>query len=122
MSFYYDEFLPICAKLGQSPSKVAQEIGCSKAMVSQWKNRGSAPSPFVKAKLDMYRGRMAEQQSCEQEQKKPPDHKAGRLSKDELEIISLYRSASPEIQAAMLTLLRSAEAGQSTPGDGGADK
>ena len=56
MNFFYDVFLPLCNKVDKSPSKVALEIGCTKAMVSNWKNRGTSPSDSTMQKIAEYFG------------------------------------------------------------------
>lgn len=53
---------------------------------------------------------------------KPATETGNGLSEDELDLIRLYRSSQPHIRKAMLDLLRSAEAGQSTPDASGANR
>ena len=56
MNFYYDVFVPLCARFNKSPSKVAIEIGCSKSMVSNWKTRGTFPTDTTLMKIATYFG------------------------------------------------------------------
>ena len=56
MNFYSDVFLPLCVEAGKSPSKVAMELGCSKSMVSNWKNRGTWPTDATMIKIENYFG------------------------------------------------------------------
>lgn len=37
---FYENFLKLCNNVGKSPSRVAEEIGISKSIVSRWKNGG----------------------------------------------------------------------------------
>ncbi len=54
MNFYYI-FLKLCNSIGKSPSKVAVEIGSTRAAVNRWKN-GSIPSDTTLLKLADYFG------------------------------------------------------------------
>lgn len=54
MDFYYI-FLKLCNSIDKSPSKVAVEIGSTRAAVSRWKN-GSIPSDTTLLKLADYFG------------------------------------------------------------------
>lgn len=56
MNFYRDVFLPLCTKAGKKPSTVAEEIGCSRAMVSNWKKRGTSPTDITLQKIANYFG------------------------------------------------------------------
>lgn len=54
MNFYFI-FLRLCKSIGKSPSKVAVEIGSTRAAVNRWKN-GSIPSDMTLLKLADYFG------------------------------------------------------------------
>lgn len=54
MNFYSDIFLPLCVSKGKKPSRVAQELGFSKSIVSNWKLRGTAPSDTTLVKMAQY--------------------------------------------------------------------
>ena len=61
-------------------------------------------------------------EGLKQETEKPATETGNGLSEEELDLIRLYRSSQPRIRKAMLDLLRSAEAGQSTPDASGANR
>lgn len=50
---FYDTFLGLCAARGESPSRVAKQIGLSNAAASGWKN-GKTPSQVTLVKLANY--------------------------------------------------------------------
>lgn len=50
---FYDQYVLLCNQKGMAPSRVAQNIGLSKAAVSHWKN-GSTPNAEILAKLSDY--------------------------------------------------------------------
>lgn len=50
------------------------------------------------------------------EEERPAGKEASGLSEEMMEIVNLYDSATPEIQAAALAMLRAAEAARSAPG------
>lgn len=53
---FYDTFIKLCNNKGISPSRAAQEMGCSKTMVSNWKTRGTHPTAANLTKIAEYFG------------------------------------------------------------------
>lgn len=52
---FYENFLKLCNDVGKSPSRVADEIGISKSIISRWKNGGGI-SDITAVKLAEYFG------------------------------------------------------------------
>ena len=50
----YEKFLKYCNDAGKSPSKVAIEAGCSRAMVSSWKIGRTKPTDATLSKIAQY--------------------------------------------------------------------
>ena len=50
----YEKFLKYCNEAGKSPSKVAIEAGCSRAMVSSWKIGRTKPTDATLSKIAQY--------------------------------------------------------------------
>lgn len=50
---FWEKFLILCNKVGESPNGIAKKIGLSSATVTKWKN-GSQPRPSAIKKLAEY--------------------------------------------------------------------
>ena len=57
MNFYWN-YVKQCNEIGKTPSRVAQEIGFSKSIISRWKN-GSNPTDATAQKIAEYFGKYA---------------------------------------------------------------
>lgn len=81
MNFYHI-FLNLCNDLDKSPSKVAEDIGSTRAAANRWKN-GSIPSDSTLLKLAKYFGVTVEYLKGEEEQakKEPLPENEERLNK-----------------------------------------
>lgn len=53
---FYDKYVELCASAGKYPSKVAEEMGFSKSMVTCWKRRAGNPSAVTIQKICSYFG------------------------------------------------------------------
>ena len=51
---FYDKYVNLCASVNKTPSKVAEEIGYSRATVNGWKKGKSKPSDVTLSKLAAY--------------------------------------------------------------------
>lgn len=118
MNFYYDVFLPLCNSVEKAPSKVAVELKCSKSMVSNWKKRGTWPTPANLAKIEEYFGVTISEETGII---KKPATKSGDGS-DIVEVIRLYTNAPAAVQNSILALLRAAESSGAIPGDDSKDQ
>lgn len=75
---FYENFVRMSNSTGKSPSKVAQEIGISKSIISRWKNGGGATDATVQRVAD-YFGVTTDQLLGKEDIKKPADQKADGL-------------------------------------------
>lgn len=105
MNFYYDKFVPLCNSVGKSPSKVALELQCSKSMVSNWKVRGTFPTPANLAKIANYFNISVEELQSE----KPAPTNEDGLSETQTRAIEMVKSMSDEKLEAFLILLNNSK-------------
>ena len=56
VNFYNEIFLPLCASTGKKPTVVAQDLGFSRSVVSNWKIRGSFPTDTTLVRIADYFG------------------------------------------------------------------
>ena len=103
---FYENFIKLCAKAGKTPSAAAKEIGISKSTVSNWKTRGTAPTDVTLTMIANYFGCDISELMAENEEK--PIQMDG-LTEEEARFLEKLRKASPEIQQAVMAVLRSAE-------------
>ena len=103
---FYENFIKLCAKAGKTPSAAAKEIGISKSTVSNWKTRGTAPTDVTLTMIANYFGCDLSELMAENEEK--PIQMDG-LTEEEVRFLEKLRKASPEIQQAVMAVLRSAE-------------
>ena len=103
---FYDNFIRLCNAAGKAPSAVALDIGIYKSTVSGWTKRGSLPTDATAQKLADYFGITVDELMAENEEK--PIQMDG-LTEEEVRFLEKLRKASPEIQQAVMAVLRSAE-------------
>ena len=75
---FYENFVRLSNNAGKSPSKVAQEIGISKSIISRWKSGGGATDATVQ-RVAEYFGVSVDQLLGNEDAKKPADQKADGL-------------------------------------------
>ena len=102
---FYESFVRLCNAAGKSPSAVAIEMGIEKSTVGRWR-RGSMPTDATKIKVADYFGITVAELMAENEEK--PIQMDG-LTEEEVRFLEKLRKASPEIQQAVMAVLRSAE-------------
>lgn len=51
---FYDRYIELCKEIGKRPSKVAEEIGISRATVTNWKKNNYTPRADMLAKIANY--------------------------------------------------------------------
>lgn len=51
---FYENFVKMCNQVGKSPSRVAQEVGISKSIVSRWKNGGGVTDATIRRVADYF--------------------------------------------------------------------
>ena len=126
---FYENFVRLCNKAGKTPSRVAQDVGISKSIVSRWKNGGgvtdataSRLADYFNVSLNVMKGEVTEQEelilgawadgvfNVYEKIKKPADQKA-----DGLRGLG-YDELTPEnkavIDALIDTLLKSQSGGR----------
>lgn len=109
----------LCEKKGISISKLERETGLGNGIIGKWEKFGREPKfVHIKAIADYFGVPVSA--ITGEEQKESPPH-GGELSKEVMEIIELYDKASPELRAAALAVLKSAEAVQTIPDAGEGD-
>lgn len=111
---FYDRYINLCSEKRISPSKAAIECGFNKGSVSVWKKRFEngediQPTPEILIKIADYFGVTVDYLLGNDENKNSPLSNENGLSESQREIIALFDSAPPELQAAALAVLRSAE-------------
>lgn len=114
----------ICKEKRIPVSRLEQDLGYGNGYLNPKKassipsNRLAEIARYLNTPIDRFLGAELE---CEQEKNPAPTNGDG-MSEDEKEIIRLFRSVDPATRAAMLQLLRAAEAGQITQDAGEAKK
>lgn len=68
---FYENYMKMCIRAGKSPSKVAEEVGISKSIVSRWKNGGgvtdataSRLAAYFGVSLQVMKGIVTEQEEA----------------------------------------------------------
>ena len=74
---FYNNYIRFCAKVGKSPSAVAEEIGLYKSTVTNWKNRGTKPTDATLQRVADYFGVTVE--DLLEENRKPAPTNEGEL-------------------------------------------
>lgn len=108
-------------EMGKSKKQFYEETGISSATYSQWNTGMFAPSKKKIEAVSSYIGVPVSELTGEEQKEKPPAH-GGELSTEAEELIRLFDLASPELRAAALAVLRSAEVSGTSQGVGPAKK
>lgn len=105
---FYDNFINLCVERNVNKATVGRAIGISSAAISKWKD-GGMPTDVTLAKLADYFKVPAEQLLKDINTKESSQPQAGSdlepLSKEEREVLTLYRAANPSLQAVVLAAL-----------------
>lgn len=101
-----------CKLKGIKPTPACRDAGVGSSFINSIE-RGQTPSVGAVQRLAEYLGVTTSELLGE---KIPADGEVGGLSEEMMEIVNLYDSATPELQAAALAMLRAAEATRSAPG------
>lgn len=117
-------------KTGITNYKLAKKLGVSQTSISNWRSGERVPRKKLKENVlklfgvtesDLKGDDFPKICLCDEQKEKPHAQSEG-LSKDLQEIIELYDKASPQLRAAALAVLKSAESAQIIPGDGEEDE
>lgn len=100
---FYDKYVTLCASVNKSPSKVAEEMGFSRASVNHWKIGRANPSDVTIAKVATYFGVSVEYLKGEVEEpeeiKKDPTPKTGNEVSDlDAFTLNILHKLTPEYQ------------------------
>lgn len=98
---FYNNYIRFCAKVGKSPSAVAEEIGLYKSTVTNWKNRGTKPTDATLQRVADYFGVTVED-LLEENRKPAPEIRNGA----EEEFVKLFEKLPRETQERELAYLR----------------
>ena len=109
----------ILKERGISPSRAGRESGAGIDFIRMMEVRKSAPSYLRVQQMAQYLGMTTSELLGEET---PASGAAGGLDPEQAELIRLYDRAAPEVQAAMLAMLRAAEAQRKAQGSGGEGK
>lgn len=108
---FWKNFEKLCTDRGRSPTAVVQELGLSSSAVTAW-SRGSVPRNSTLGKIAKYFGVTLDAllADADDQKKSSPETVSGVETAQMLELIQLFDAAPPELRAAALAVLRSAEA------------
>lgn len=107
---FKDIFVHILQERNVSAYKLSKDTGIPQGMISYWRTGKRMPSAeslnvladYLDCSVDYLLGRGG------QEKKTTPEER-GELDEKQMELVKLFRAATPELQAAALAVLRSAE-------------
>lgn len=125
MNIYEDRIQPLFDKSGLNDAELERQIGITPKTICNWKaKRVQSYNKYI-AQIASYFGVSSDyllgktdDPAPSGQKEKPTSFLEDGLSAELQEIIALYKEASPEVRAAMLAMLRAAEA-QSKALDGG---
>lgn len=109
----------ILDKRGISYSRAGRESGAGQEFIRTMERQKSAPSYLKVQQMAQYLGMTTSELLGEET---PASGEAGGLDEEQAEIVRLYDRAAPEVQAAMLAMLRAAEEQRKAQGGGGEGK
>lgn len=113
---FYSTFLSLCKRDNISPTEAARRAGISSGAPTAWKKDGAIPRPEQQKKLCALFNVSENELLGYSGQKKEPPAQGRELGEEVKEFIELYDRASPELRAAALAVLKSAESHQKAPG------
>ena len=104
-----------CKIKGIKPTVACRESGVSSSFINNIEAKGQVPSVEKVQMLASYLGVTTSELLGEEKKTTPGD--GGGLNAEQLELVSLFESASPALRAAALAVLRSAEGQDKAPGE-----
>jgi transcriptional regulator with XRE-family HTH domain len=103
---FYERFIKLCISRNVTPSTVAQDVGLSKAAVSQWKAGRSKPTDANIAKIAEYFG-VSPSYFSEDEEKPSADNGREPSHKySDWQILAAYEQADERVKEAIRLLLK----------------
>lgn len=119
MSFPVENIREACRDRGTTIAEVERVLGIGNGVIAKWEFAKRTPPVDRITAIAEYLNVSSEQLIYG---KQKPATKGDGLAKDEIELIRLFRAASPETRASILHLLRVVESGQSSLDEGEADR
>lgn len=105
---FYDNYIRLCEKLGETPTAVAKKVGCASSNLAMWK-KGSTPRTAVLQRFADYFGvstqylLFGDGKTDKKEQPTVSDELSDAVS---MELLNMIRDASESERRDMLDLLR----------------
>ena len=93
---FYDIFEQLCAEKGVKPGRAADEIGISRATVTNWKKNGYSPRKNILEKIADYFQVSADYLIGESEQKEIPADKNSEDEDDDFVVLARHMKKIPE--------------------------
>lgn len=104
---FYDNFVKLCVAINKRPSAVALDIGINKSTVSNWKNRGTAPTPSTLQMIASYFNVTVEELLSEDENKPAPND-GNELTDTQREALDLIQEMSEDQLRVFIATLKAA--------------
>lgn len=93
---FYDVFEKLCTEKGVKPGRAADEIGISRATVTNWKKNGYSPRRDILKKIAQYFGVSVDLLLDQSEQKENPDLQKTEADDDDFVVLARHMQKIPE--------------------------
>lgn len=93
---FYDVFEKLCTEKGIKPGRAADEIGISRATVTNWKKNGYSPRRDILKKIAQYFGVSVDLLLDQSEQKENPDLQKTEADDDDFVVLARHMQKIPE--------------------------
>ena len=103
LSYFYDNYVSLCAKIKKSPSYVAEAVGLSRTSPNGWKI-GKQPTDVNLQKIADYFGVSVDFLLGNQDKEKTTTANSGGFSEKDVRLVAWFNSLPEEKQKAILSL------------------
>ena len=93
---FYDVFEKLCTEKGVKPGRAADEIGISRATVTNWKKNGYSPRRDILKKIAQYFGVSVDLLLDQSQQKENPDLQKTEADDDDFVVLARHMQKIPE--------------------------
>lgn len=93
---FYDVFEKLCTEKGVKPGRAADEMGISRATVTNWKKNGYSPRRDILKKIAQYFGVSVDLLLDQSEQKENPDLQKTEADDDDFVVLARHMQKIPE--------------------------
>lgn len=93
---FYDVFEKLCTEKGVKPGRAADEMGISRATVTNWKKNGYSPRRDILKKIAQYFGVSVDLLLDQSEQKESPDLQKTEADDDDFVVLARHMQKIPE--------------------------